>query len=53
MSQFREYEPLPEEDKVTFKDLQIIKKLMNAKKLTETQKMALQRLYRTYMYMID
>lgn len=53
MSVYREYTPLDEEDRVTVKDEQIIKKLLKTKKLTERQRLAIQRLLRTYNHIMD
>lgn len=53
MSEYREYESLLDEDKFTFKDSKVIRRLLESKKLTERQKLAVQRLYRTYQYMVD
>lgn len=41
------------EDKFTFEDEQVIKALRESGKLTEKEKLAIQRLYRTYQYMTD
>lgn len=53
MSVYREDKPLDDEDRFTYEDARIIKKLLAAKKLTERQKLALRRLFRNYNHMID
>ena len=53
MSKFRETKSQEEADRFTFEDSQIIKKLRESDKLTEREKLAVQRLYRTYQYMTD
>lgn len=53
VSKYREYKPLPDEDKFTFEDSEVIRRLLESKKLTEREKLAVQRLYRTYQYMVD
>lgn len=53
MSRFRETKRQDETDRFTFEDSQIIKKLRESDKLTEREKLALQRLYRTYQYISD
>lgn len=53
MSVYREYKPLEDEDRFTFEDSVVLDKLRESDKLTEREKLAIQRLYRTYQYMID
>lgn len=53
MSIYREETELEENDKFRFEDAQIIEQLSQSDKLTEREKLALQRLYRTYQYMVD
>ena len=53
MSVYREYQPLKDEDRFTFEDSLVLDKLRESDKLTEREKLAIQRLYRTYQYMID
>lgn len=53
MSVYREEKPLTEDDKFTFKDSQILRELRESDRLTEREKLALQRLYRTYQFMVD
>lgn len=53
MSAYREEKPLTEDDRVTFEDSQILKELRESDRLTEREKLAVQRLYRTYQYMVD
>lgn len=53
LSVYREDKPLMNEDKFTFEDSQILKSLRESDKLTEREKLAVQRLYRTYQYMVD
>ena len=53
MSVYREEKPLDEEDKFTFTDSQIIQELRQSDRLTEREKLAIQRLYRTYQYGMD
>lgn len=53
MSQYREEVPLSKEEQFNFEDSQILKKLRESDRLSEREKLAVQRLYRTYQYMID
>lgn len=53
MSVYREDKPLENEDRFTFEDSVILKKLRESDKLTDREKLAIQRIYRTYQYMID
>lgn len=53
MSVYREGHTLTENDKFTFEDSQILNKLRESDRLTEREKLAVQRLYRTYQYMVD
>ena len=53
MSAYREEKPLTEDDRFTFEDSQILKELRESDRLTEREKLAVQRLYRTYQYMVD
>lgn len=53
LSRYREDKPLMDEDKFTFEDSQILESLRESDKLTEREKLAVQRLYRTYQYMVD
>ena len=53
MSAYREEKPLTEDDIFTFEDSQILKELRESDRLTEREKLAVQRLYRTYQYMVD
>lgn len=53
MSIYREEKPLKEENKVTFEDSQIVRILLESDKLTEKEKLAVRRLYRTYNYMVS
>ena len=53
MSAYREEKPLTEDDTFTFEDSQILKELRESDRLTEREKLAVQRLYRTYQYMVD
>lgn len=53
MSAYREEKPLTEDDRSTFEDSQILKELRESDRLTEREKPAVQRLYRTYQYMVD
>lgn len=53
MSIYREEKPITEDDKFTFEDSQILDKLRESNRITEREKIAIQRLYRTYQYMID
>lgn len=53
MSVYREYKPLEEEDRFTFEDSEVLDALRQSDKLTERERLAIQRLYRTYQYMID
>ena len=52
MSAYREEKPLTEDDRFTFEDSQILKELRESGRLTEREKLAVQRLYRTYQYMV-
>lgn len=45
--------PLEKDDRFTIEDERVIKALRESKKLTEREKLAIQRLYRTYQYMTD
>lgn len=53
MSEYREEKPLMDDDRFTFEDSMVLKELRKSNKLTEREKLALQRLYRTYQYMVD
>ena len=53
MSVYREEKPLDTNDKFTFEDSQVLQKLRESKRLTEREKLAVQRLYRTYQYVVD
>ena len=53
VSVYREEKPLAGDDRFTFEDSQILKKLRESDRLTEREKLAVQRLYRTYQYMVD
>lgn len=53
MSKYREDVLLLEDDKFGFEDSQILQKLRESDRLTEREKLAVQRLYRTYQYMVD
>ena len=53
MSAYREEKPLTEDDRFTFEDSQILKELRESDRLTGREKLAVQRLYRTYQYMVD
>lgn len=53
MSVYREEHTLTKDDKFTFEDSQILNKLRESDRLTEREKLAVQRLYRTYQYMVD
>jgi hypothetical protein len=50
VSAYREEKPLTEDDRFTFEDSQILKELRESDRLTEREKLAVQRLYRTYQY---
>lgn len=53
LSRYREEKPLENEDKFLFEDSEIIQELRKSDRLTEREKLALQRLYRTYQHMVD
>ena len=53
MSRYREDKPLENEDRFTFEDSEVLDKLRQSDKLTQREKLAIQRLYRTYQYMTD
>ena len=53
MSVYREDKPLTEDDRFTFEDSRILGELRESDRLTEREKLAIQRLYRTYQYMVD
>lgn len=44
---------IDKDDRFTFEDSQILNKLRESDRLTEREKLAVQRLYRTYQYMVD
>ena len=47
MSVYREEKPLTKDDRFTFEDSQILNKLRESDRLTEREKLAVQRLYRS------
>lgn len=53
MSAYREEKPLTEDDRFTFEDSQILKELRESDPIDSKGKLAVQRLYRTYQYMVD
>lgn len=53
MSQFREWEPLKEDNTFRWEDRQVIDRLLRSKKLTERQREALRRLLANFDYMGD
>lgn len=53
MSKYRKNTSLLEDDKFSFEDSQIVQKLRESDRLTERERLAIQRLYRTYQYMVD
>ena len=53
MSVYREEKALTDNDRFTFEDSEILRKLRESDKLTEREKLAVQRLYRTYQHMTD
>lgn len=53
MSVYREEKPLTEEDRFIFEDSIVLEELRKSDRLTEREKLAIQRLYRTYQYMLD
>ena len=52
MSEYREEPKLLDDDKYTFEDCQIVKKLRESDKLTERERLAINRLYLTYEDMV-
>lgn len=53
MSVFREDKSLSSDDQFTVVDSHIVRKLLETKKLTERQKLAVRRLLRTYWNSVD
>lgn len=51
MSKYRNDTLFDDKDRFTIEDSHIIKELRKSDKLTDREKLALQRLYRTYDYM--
>ena len=53
MSQFREWEPLKDENRFRWEDRMQIERLLKGKKLTDKQREAIRRLLASYDYMRD
>lgn len=53
MSKYRDEYELDKDDEFQFEDSQIIDELRKSDKLTDREKLALQRLYRTYQYALN
>lgn len=52
MSKYRSKQDL-NNDRVSFDDLMLIEELCKSMKLTERERLAILRLYRTYQFMVD